>query len=484
MTAKSTARPGLWHQLTMRLKDNSARPYFDYVNILITVALLATIGLIMVSSAAVAKSEREANSVWTLPLHQLTMVSLGFVALWAALKIRPQVVRRLSSAILAVSILLLILVLIPQVGTGLAETGSQSWITLGPLTIQPSEIARVAIVMWGADKLAGKKLRMTSMHEPLVQYLVVSAVMAMLIVAEHDLGMAISFMLVVVVLLFLVGVDIRFLGAMGMLLVIGVIGLSLFSTQFRKDRITVFLNIFWGKFEDSTHSSFQSYQGLLSIAEGGITGVGIGQSRAKWFYLPEAHNDFIFAIVGEEIGLIGGVLLISLFAWLGYIGLRIAQKSSSPYLSLLSSTLVMAVVLQAFINIAYVVALLPVTGIQLPMISSGGTSAIITLGAMGLVASAARHESDAISAMQANGRPWIDRVLLLPEPHLEGLDRPGAARPRTGTRASHTPITRQLPARNQRRTPPQPTQPRQARGRRHMNGNSLRRSPRREYPRS
>ena len=177
--------------------------------------------------------------------------------------------------------------------------------------------------------------------------------------------------------------------------------------------------------------------------------MGVGQSRAKWFYLPEATNDFIFAVVGEELGLWGGAMLILLFGMLGYFGLRAARRNSDQFISLMAATLTTGVVVQAFINVAYVIGLAPVTGIQLPMISSGGTSAVITLASMGLLANCARHEPEAISAMQSYGRLGIDRLLRLPEPLT--------ARPPRRGRQQRQPVTQRRPARPprpQRQEPP------------------------------
>ena len=168
---------------------------------------------------------------------------------------------------------------------------------------------------------------------------------------------------------------------------------------------------------DSTRgAAFQTHQGFLSLADGSLFGVGLGQSRAKWFYLPEARNDFIFAVIGEELGMWGGIMVIALFAALGYFGLRTAQRAQTSFQGLAAASLTAGVVSQAFINIGYVVGLVPVTGIQLPMLSAGGTSAVITLWSMGMLASIARHEPDAVSAMQNYGRPRFDRMLFVPEP--------------------------------------------------------------------
>ena len=187
---------------------------------------------------------------------------------------------------------------------------------------------------------------------------------------------------------------------------------------------------------DTQGTGFQAYQGFLSLADGGFWGVGLGQSRAKWFYLPEAKNDFVFAIIGEELGLWGGALVIILFAVLGYFGLRAAKRAQNQFQSLLAATLAVGVVVQAFINIGYVIGMLPVTGIQLPMISAGGTAAIITIGSMGLLCNVARHEPLQVSAMQNYGRPMFDRLFFVPEPTPPNERRGGAHRAPSDRRTS------------------------------------------------
>ena len=269
-----------------------------------------------------------------------------------------------------------------------------------------------------------------------------------LILAERDLGMAMTFLLVVVALLFFAGINMRYIAGLGVFVAAG-FTIVFLAGGLRGKRFDTFISAFFGNFADTKSSAFQSYQGFLSLADGSLTGVGLGQSRAKWFYLPEAKNDFIFAIIGEEMGLMGGTLVICLFSWLAYIGFRIAARSAHQFLALTAATLTAGVVAQAFINMGYVVGLLPVTGINLPMISAGGTSAVITLGAMGILANCARHEPDTIAAMANFGKPAFDRVLFLPEPTLDGLERyPAGRRPggrRTPQTGSDTRTTRDNP---------------------------------------
>lgn len=413
--AKTRTGLGIRERISGAWNDLLARPLTDYIMILCIVVILSCLGVVMVYSSSMTWSLREGGSVWGTAVRQGIMIVLGFFAMWMALMTRPQTIRNLANLILFGSILLLLAVQIPGIGTGKEEVGSQSWIALGPVQFQPSEIAKVAIAIWGAHYLAGKGPVQHWFNNHLMRFGGVGAFMAFLIFMEGDAGMAMSFVLVVLFMLFFAGIAMGWIAIAGVLIIAGLAVLAL-GGGFRSSRFEVYFDALFGNFHDVRGIAFQSYQGFLSLADGSGLGVGLGQSRAKWFYLPEAKNDFIFAIIGEELGLWGGALVIALFAGLLYFGLRTAKKSHDPFLGLMAATLTASVVSQAFINIGYVVGLLPVTGIQLPMISAGGTSAIITLASMGLLISCARHEPETVSAMASYGRPAIDRLLGLREP--------------------------------------------------------------------
>ncbi len=439
---RSNSRTGLSlrGRISHAWNDLLSRPMTDYIMILFTVIALSCIGVVMVYSSSMTWSFSEVGSVWGTALRQAVMIVVGFAVMWVALMVRPQLIRSLAPTLLVISILLLLAVQIPGIGTGREEVGSQSWINLGPVSFQPSEIAKVAIAVWGAHYLAGKGPVTHWINNHYTRFALVGIFMATLIFLEGDAGMAMSFVLVVLFMLFFAGIAVGWLILAGGVLLAALAALAL-GGGFRSNRFNVYFDAFFGNFHDTRGTAFQSYQGFLSLADGAATGVGLGQSRAKWFYLPEAKNDFIFAIIGEELGLWGGAIVIGLFATLLYFGLRTAKRSHDPFLGLLAATLTAAVVSQAFINISYVVGLLPVTGIQLPMISAGGTSAVITLASMGLLASCARHEPEAVSAMASYGRPVVDRLLMLREPSSKltsnnvGVRSPRGSRGMTPTTA-------------------------------------------------
>nr|WP_231286567.1 FtsW/RodA/SpoVE family cell cycle protein [Corynebacterium timonense] len=400
-----------------------ARPLLDYTVIRTVVVVLAGLGLVMVTSSSMAASFAASSSVWSTTLRQALMVSLGLVLFWVMLRISPERVRALANAVMIVAIALLILVLIPGIGTGRDEVGSQSWLVVGPLRLQPSEFARAAIAVWGAKLLANKDYREPSrLANGFVGFTMVAGLCLLLITAQGDLGMAVNFAIVVAFILLFAGISTGFIAFAAIAGFIGLI-VVFFAGGYRSDRFHVYFDALFGHFDDTRGIAFQSHQGFLSLADGSLFGVGLGQSRAKWFYLPEARNDFIFAVIGEELGLWGGALVIGLFALLGYFGLRAARRAQNQFQTLMAASLAAGVVSQAFINIGYVVGLLPVTGIQLPMVSAGGTSAVITLASMGILASIARHEPDAVSAMQNYGRPAFDRMLGIGEPTTPGQTR-------------------------------------------------------------
>ena len=419
-------------------------PGLDYLMLRISIFVLVGIGVVMAFSATMTWSVIEGNTVWAQAIRQTAYVLFGLAVFWFALRTPFSTVKKLTPWFLALAAVLTLLVFVPGIGVGRNEVGSQSWIVLGPLRLQPSEITRIAVAMFGALSLANKRpprsLNEVKLTNPFVVYICISILFFGAMVAEGNLGVAMTFAVVVGFALFFAGINWRVIALAIVGCVIALIYVFL-SGGYRSDRFTTFFGAFTGNFTDTRGSAFQTYQGFLSLADGSLTGVGIGQSRAKWFYLPEAKNDFVFAIIGEELGLFGGALVVTMFVILGVFGLRTAMRAQNQFQSLLAATLTATVVSQAFYNISYVIGLMPMTGVQLPLISSGGTSTVVTLGAMGLLASVARHEPEAVSYMQSYGRPLFDRVLMIPEPtvavassrtaagHQRGRGRAGSRQP-------------------------------------------------------
>lgn len=403
--------------LQRKVSAQLATPQLNYKVLMVVTACLTVLGLIMVLSSSMVTSYASGASVFGEFIKQAMVVVIGLVVMWFALRMRPETVRKYSPSLLVIAILMLIAVLIPGIGVGGDEVGSNSWIRIGPIGVQPSEVAKLALAVWGAATVSYRARATQRLNTGLGAFIAISAVIMLLVLFQKDLGMMFSVGIVVAALMFFAGVDRRvFFTILGSVALLGVFAIS--RKSFRGARITTWKDALTLNFGDTTTqgAAYQSHQGILSLSDGGLFGAGLGQSRAKWFYLPEAKNDFIFAIVGEELGLFGTVIVVILFGMLAFFGTRTALAQADPFLRLLAGTLTIGIAVQAFFNMGYVVGLLPVTGIQLPLISAGGSSAIITLLSMGLLCNCARNEPETISSMQHEGRPLIDRILMLPEP--------------------------------------------------------------------
>ncbi|MBT2276074.1 peptidoglycan glycosyltransferase FtsW, partial [Rhodococcus qingshengii] len=234
-----------------------------------------------------------------------------------------------------------------------------------------------------------------------------------LVVAQPNLSTTIALGIIVGALLWFGGLPLKLFGSIAVTGVV-VAGVLAMTAGYRSDRVQAFFN----KSDDLQGNNYQAKQALYSLADGGLFGRGLGQSVAKWNYLPNAHNDFIFAIIGEELGFVGCAVVIGLFAVFVYTGLRIAARSIDPFWRLLSATATTWIVGQAMINIGYVIGLLPVTGLQLPLVSAGGSSLAITLFMFGVIANAARHEPEAVAALNSGQDGKISKLLRLPKPVL------------------------------------------------------------------
>jgi cell division protein FtsW len=342
-------------------------------------------------------------------------------------RIPPRRLRAASPWLLAGCLVLLVLVLVP--GLGATVNGSRSWFRVAGLSLQPSELCKIALALWGAHVLARHRPHPRTWRAALLPLLPVALLIFVLVLLQPDLGTTISLMIIVFGLLWFSCAPVGLMAFIVSSGVIGAVALGVFAS-YRQSRITAFLN---PDEADPLGPAYQARQALYSLADGGLFGAGLGQGRAKWDYLPNADNDFIFAIIGEELGFVGAGAVIALFATLAYVGLRIAARSADPWIRVVAGTLTVWLVAQSTINIGYVVGLLPVTGIPLPLVSSGGTSLALALFSGGLLANFARHEPEAAAALRAHGQGRLARALQLPEPSMPraaATDREAAPRPR------------------------------------------------------
>jgi cell division protein FtsW len=390
--------------------------------------LLLAIGLIMVFSASSIEAALDDQPAWLPGARQIVFAVIGLAGMVAAMRLPVGRIRQWSGPAMLVVVGLLLLVLVP--GVGLKLNGSRAWFNLGVTNFQPSEVAKLVYGLWGAHVIATRTRYLTT-KTLLVPVLPVFGIFSLLLLAEPDMGAVVSLGLVLAGLMWAGGLSWRWIGA-AVLGAAGLVAAMVVLAPYRMARITSFLD----PFADPTDGGYQAVRGLYALATGGFWGVGLGNSAMKWNLLPHAESDYIFAIIGEELGLLGCVVVVSLYGILAYAGFRIARRTADRFIQLASVAITVWLIGQATMNMGYVVGLLPVTGVQLPLISAGGTSLVLTLFIVGLLARFARSEPEAIAHLRSQHRSRLAR-LLLPAP-AEAVD-PLPARRRTRPRPSRVP---------------------------------------------
>jgi cell division protein FtsW len=418
------------------------RPMTSFHLIIAVTALLITLGLIMVLSASGVHSYDEDGSPWAIFGRQVLWTVIGLFAFYIALRMPIQMMRSMAFSGFALTIVMLVLVLVP--GIGKEANGSRGWFVFFGFSMQPSEMAKIAFAIWGAHLLAARRMERASLREMLIPLVPAAVIALALIVAQPDLGQTVSLGIILLGLLWYAGLPLRVFMS-SLIAVMASAAVLAVSEGYRSDRVQSWLN----PTADIQGSGYQARQARFALANGGVFGDGLGQGTAKWNYLPNAHNDFIFAIIGEELGFVGAVGLLCLFGLFAYTGMRIARRSADPFLRLLTATATLWVMGQVFINVGYVVGLLPVTGLQLPLISAGGTSTATTLLIIGIMANAARHEPEAVAALRAGREDRVNRLLRLPLPEPYVPTRTEALRDRLRARPAAAPAK---PARKPDRT--------------------------------
>jgi cell division protein FtsW len=403
---KFFAQPG---GLRSRFGAWLGRPMTSFHLVIAIAGLLTTLGLIMVLSASGVRSYGADGSAWVIFGKQVLWTVIGVVAAYLAMRVSVRFIRRVAFTGYVVTIILLVLVLVPGIGN--LANGSRKWFVIAGFSMQPSELAKIAFAIWGAHLLAARRMERASLREMLIPLVPAAVIALALIVAQPDLGQTVSLGIILLALLWYAGLPLRVFGTS--LLAVFIAGAMLaMSAGYRSDRVRSWMN----PENDPQDTGYQARQAKFALAHGGIFGDGLGQGVAKWNYLPNAHNDFIFAIIGEELGFVGAFGLLALFGLFAYTGMRIARRSADPFLRLVTATTTMWILGQAFINIGYVIGVLPVTGLQLPLISAGGTSTAATLFMIGIMANAARHEPEAVAALRAGSDDKVNRLLRLPLP--------------------------------------------------------------------
>ena len=347
------------------------------------VGVLNLVGLMMVLSASNVAALRYYGSSWVFFQRQLAWVAIGTVGLVIAARVDYRRWRPLAGPMLAVSVFLLVLVLIP--GVGINVNGSSRWLGAGFARMQPSELAKLAMLLFLADVLARRRER-RDLTLPMKPVLVVAGGLSILVMKQPDMGTTLALGTITLTLLFLVGTPMRTMASVlgGAVVLAFVVGMA---EPYRRARLLSFTD----PFADGQNAGYQVVQSLVGLGTGQVTGVGLGSSRAKWGFLPNAHTDFIFAVIGEELGLIGTVLVVAFFAFFAVLAVRAAMRAPDMFGMLLAGGITAWIVGQGFINVATVCGILPVTGVPLPFVSLGGSSTVIAMLAVGILVNVARQ---------------------------------------------------------------------------------------------
>ncbi|WP_141577028.1 putative lipid II flippase FtsW [Actinomadura sp. WMMA1423] len=382
------------------------RPLTSYYLVLGCSVMLLALGLTMVLSASSVKQLQATGSAYTLFQKQAMWVAIGLPGMWLASRLPVKTFRALAYPLLLLSVVALAMVLIP--GLGRSAGGATRWVALGPVQVQPSELAKLALVLWGADLLARKDRlgQLTEWRPLLVPLMPGAGVLVLLVMLGSDLGTTLVLLTIFLALLWAVGAPGRlFVGIAGLVALL--VSILVLVEPYRMQRLTGFLD----PSGNQLTTNYQGTQGLFALASGGLFGTGLGEGRAKWDYLPHAETDFIFAIVGEEFGLVGTLVVLGLFGMLAYAGLRIAKRVKDPFTRLAAAGATAWLVVQAIVNIGAVIRVLPITGIPLPLVSYGGSALIPTLFALGMLLAFAKREPGARQALSARGPGPVVRAL-------------------------------------------------------------------------
>jgi len=358
---------------------------------LVSAVGLMLVGLVMIYSASsVSDYVTQGDSAYHLK-RQLLWIALGAVMMLAAMRLDYRVLRRLAWPAMLVTLAGLLLVL----AIGIEGGGAQRWIDVGGLTIQPSEYAKLACVMVTAHLLAQRRSRELAEKDMWGRLFAGTGLVMGLVMLQPDMGTTVSIAAGIYVVLLLGGVDWRALG--GVLAAGAAVGMAAILVEpYRATRLFSFLN----PWADPQGSGYQAIQAMLAFGSGGIAGVGLGMSRQKYFYLPAAHTDFIYAIIGEETGLIGSLVVVIGFALFAYAGIRIALSARDGFGRLLAGGITAMIVIQALMNMAAVTSLMPVTGIPMPLVSYGGSTMTFTMMCIGIVLSVSRYGSHGVRVVR------------------------------------------------------------------------------------
>lgn len=364
-----------------RSKENKNLDEVDY-GILYSLLFLLAIGVVMVYSASSFYSMFHFNDSMYFLKRQLIFTTIGIISMVAMMNYDYHRLRKITPTLLLVTIPLLVAVFFFP-----ATNGAQRWIKLGALSFQPSELTKYVVVLFLAMSIDIKGDKIKRFWDGLIPYLGVAGFFAAMILAEKNLSIAAIIMIVTFILLFVAGGQLKHLFGVVFPALLVLVLFFIFSSDYRRARMLNFTD----PWKDAAGDGYQLIQSFYALGAGGVTGLGLGQSRQKTLYMPEPHNDFIFSIIGEEIGLIGCLFIIALFIFFIWRGVRVAIRAKDTYGKLLAMGITSIIAVQAIINIAVVTGSMPVTGVPMPFISYGGTSLVINLTAMGILLNISRQ---------------------------------------------------------------------------------------------
>ena len=345
-------------------------------SLLLSIILLTLFGLIMIYSASSIWAEYKFNDAFKYFKSQLFFLIIGYIMMFFISKIPADYYLKYSNHILFICLTLLILVLIPGIGT--VRNGSRSWFGIGPFGIQPSEATKLGLIIFTSKYLTNNKIK--EVKTSILPILLILIIVFGLIMLQPDLGTGVIIVMAIVSLLFVAGVNMSFFVKLGIIGLLGIIALIIIA-PYRIARITAFLN----PWQDPLGSGFQIIQSLYAIGPGGLLGMGLGNSIQKHFYLPEPQTDFIFAIISEELGFLGVLIVSTLFLIIIYQGFKIAISCEDKFKKYLAYGITFSLAFQTILNLMVVVGLIPVTGVTLPFLSYGGSSLLVSMSEMGIL---------------------------------------------------------------------------------------------------
>ncbi|MFA5889626.1 MAG: putative lipid II flippase FtsW [Actinomycetota bacterium] len=380
-------KPAGWLARAHATARRSPWPMTTSATLVITVTgLLLGGGLLMILSTSWVTAFQRYGSSFVIFAHQLEWAVAGVVAMLVVSRIDYRHFRRLGYGLYIASVAgLAVVVLHPSMG--MSAGGSTRWLAVGPARFQPSELAKLALVLVAADLCVRKGSRLRTVKDAMVPLGVMAGLVGGLVMLQPDLGTTVILGSIVFVVLFLAGTPLGTLGMMGSV-GMGVAAALSLSEGYRRERLFGFLN----PFADRLDTGYQAVQARIALGSGGLFGVGLGASRQKWMYVPNAHTDFILAIIGEEVGLIGTLAVVGLFVLLGYAGVRTARRAPDTFGRIVAGGITAWILGQGIVNMGAVTGLLPITGVPLPLVSFGGSSLMFTMVALGILVNIARQE--------------------------------------------------------------------------------------------